>query len=79
MEHTLGIAMKNASPGLLACARAQTKYPGAQDGVAYFLNQQLMSGGFSFGNPACLVPHIHENRERNEEILASQASQEEHV
>lgn len=77
MENTLGIAMKNASPELLAVSRGQTKYPGAQDGVAYFLNQQLMSGGFAFGNPACLVPHVHENRELNEEILARQASQEE--
>lgn len=59
-DSTRGAAMKNADPILFESARWITKYPAAQDGVAYFMNQALISGEFLFGNPACLV-HLPEH------------------
>lgn len=73
-DTTWGAAMKNADPLLLEKAVWITKYPSGQDGVAYFMNQALISGEFSFGNPACLV-HLSDSMQAGQgQSVPSEAS-----
>lgn len=48
LENTIGVALKNSPEEVLRAARQVTKYPASQDGIAYHLNELLLSKDYEF-------------------------------
>lgn len=48
LNHTMGVALKNAPKAVVDAAHTVTKYAASQDGIAYHLNEMLLSKEYVF-------------------------------